>query len=352
MKLPNGYGTVYKLSGKRRNPYMVRKTVGWDIDENGAPIQKRVTIGYYPTRQAALAALADYNKNPYDIDSASITFEEVYAKWSKDHFNNIAPNAVRTYTSAFNHCKILHTMKFRDIKVSHLEGALDAPGVPDSVRERMKSLFNMLYRYALKYDLIDKDYASLCKSVKRAAPQIERIPFTDNEILLLFDNCERVRFADMLLIGIYSGWRPQELAILKLCDIDLDNRTMRGGLKTDAGKNRIVPIHPKIYDLIEKNYNRAVELGSEALFNDEGSRSGMALTYDKYHKRFTKVCEALGIKHTPHDTRHTFITRAKSADINEYLIKLLVGHAIEDITEKTYTHRTMEELREAIETIK
>lgn len=352
MKLPNGYGTVYKLSGKRRNPYMVRKTIGWTIDENGASVQNRVTIGYFPTRQAALTALAEFNKNPYDIETSTITFEEVYARWSKEHFEKISSNAVRTYKSAFNYCSPLYRMRFRDIRVVHLEGTLDEPDVPDSVRERIKSLFNMLFRYALKYDLTDKDYASICKSVKRASPKIQRIPFTDQEIELLFENSDSVRFADMVLIGIYSGWRPQELAILKLSDIDLENRIMRGGLKTDAGKGRIVPIHPKIYDLIVKNYNRAVELGSDALFNDETARSGrLPLNYDKYQKRFHKVCDALNIKHTPHDTRHSFVTRAKAAKIDQYIIKLLAGHSIRDITEKVYTHRTMEELREAIETI-
>ena len=33
MKLPNGYGSVVKLSGKRRNPYLVRKTNGWRLDK-------------------------------------------------------------------------------------------------------------------------------------------------------------------------------------------------------------------------------------------------------------------------------------------------------------------------------
>lgn len=33
MRLPNGYGGVTKLSGRRRKPYMVRKTIGWHIDE-------------------------------------------------------------------------------------------------------------------------------------------------------------------------------------------------------------------------------------------------------------------------------------------------------------------------------
>lgn len=51
MKLANGVGTVYKLSGNRRNPYIVRKTVGWDIDtETGKRKQQYITIGYAPTR--------------------------------------------------------------------------------------------------------------------------------------------------------------------------------------------------------------------------------------------------------------------------------------------------------------
>ena len=47
-----------------------------------------------------------------------------------------------------------------------------------------------------------------------------------------------MKFTDMVLIGIYSGWRPQELAILQVKDIDLESDTMFGGLKTDAGRNR------------------------------------------------------------------------------------------------------------------
>ena len=67
MRLPNGYGTVYKLSGNRRKPFMVRKTIGWS--DEGKQLYK--TIGYYETRKLALAALADYNANPYDIDASA-----------------------------------------------------------------------------------------------------------------------------------------------------------------------------------------------------------------------------------------------------------------------------------------
>ena len=93
----------------------------------------------------------------------------------------------------------------------------------------------------------------------------------------------------MILIGIYSGWRPQELSILKIADIDLKNNTMFGGLKTDAGRNRCVPIHSKIRDLIIKRVDQAKELESDYLFNDPDSQSGMCMTYDKYRSRWNKV---------------------------------------------------------------
>ena len=60
MKNPNGYGTVAKLSGNRRRPYMVRKTNGFD--KNGK--QTYIIIGYYATREEGMIALAEYNKNP------------------------------------------------------------------------------------------------------------------------------------------------------------------------------------------------------------------------------------------------------------------------------------------------
>lgn len=347
MKLPNGVGSVSKLSGTRRNPWLVRITNGW-IMKDGKAVQKRVTIGYYPTRKEALEALMNYNQNPYDIDSNKITFAEVYEKWKEEHFKTIVPSAQRTWISAFSHSAPIHNMRFKDIRVTHLEGTINNAQVGQSTKQRMKSLYNLMYRYALKHEICDKDYAAMCDSVKKGKPQIVRVPFSDKEIKALWEELS-FPFVDMVLIGIYSGWRPQELAILKIADINLEERTMFGGLKTDAGRNRCVPIHSAIYPLIEKRYHEAEKIGSEYLFNDADKTS---LTYDKYRGRWTKIMKHMGMEHRPHDTRHTFITLGKNANMDEYILKLIVGHAIVDITEKVYTHRTMEQLFTEIEKIK
>ncbi len=344
MRLPSGYGSVYKLSGNRRKPYRASKTIEWQIDPvTQKAIQKRITIGYYGTKKEALQALANYNENPYDLTSRQITFAEVYEKWSAEYFETITPSAIRTIKSAYNHSSPLHNLNMRDIRVMHLEQTIAGADVGSATKSRMKSLYNMIYKYALKHEIVDKNYASLCNSVKQEGSKIERIPFSKDEIATLFNNLD-FPFADMVIVGIYTGFRPQELAILKADDVDLEKMTIKGGLKTDAGKNRLVPIHPDILQIIKDRVVQAHRMASPYLFNEEAGH----LTYDKYRGRFRKICNMLGSSHRPHDTRHTFITYAKSSDINEYVLKLIVGHAISDITEKVYTHRTIEQLQSEI----
>ena len=342
MKMPNGFGGITKLSGKRRNPYRVRKTRGWTEDGK----QLYDTIGYYKTREEALKALANYNENPYDLKTNNMTFDDVYNKWSEEHFEEIVPSAVRTWKAAYKYCSSLYNLRFKDIRVEHLEGTIKNAEVGQNTKQRIKSLFNLMYKWAMKHEIVNKDYAQLCNPVPKGARQIERIPFNDDEIKILWDNID-FPFVNMILIDIYSGWRPQELAILKTEDINLEKGFFKGGLKTDAGKNRIVPIHSCIMDLVKELYNP----NNLQLFNDYNGQQGTLMTYDKYRNRFNKVMLKFNMKHRPHDCRHTFITKAKDAGINEYVLKLIVGHTINDVTEKVYTHRELENLKEEIEKI-
>lgn len=352
MKMPNGYGCVYKLSGKRRKPWAVIITEGYERDSStGKAKQKRRVLGTYTKRDEALTALSNFNENPYDLDTKNITFSEVYEKWSDGYFQKISPSSVRTVTSAYTRFAPLYELPFASIRVTHLEDCIKNADASDNIKARMKSILNLLYKFALKNDIVDVDYAARCDSFSKATVEHEHVPFTPEEEAKLWENLD-IPFTDMVLIGIYTGFRPQELSILKIADVDLDQHTLRGGMKTAAGTNRIVPIHSKIYDLVKKNYDRALALGSEHLFNDLNGQQGTFMTYDKYRSRFNKVCKALALEHRPHDTRHTFITKAKAANVNEYILKLIVGHSIKDITEAVYTHRTLEQMCSEIEKIK
>ena len=142
----------------------------------------------------------------------------------------------------------------------------------------------------------------------------------------------------MIIIQCYTGFRPQELCLLK--NSDVHNTYVIGGMKTDAGRNRYVPLHSKIQPLIAKYHGE-----TEFLFPD--------MTYDKYRHRFEKAIGILGLnpEHRAHDPRKTFITMAKKSGVDEYAIKYIVGHAISDLTENTYTKRDKTWLNEEIEKI-
>ena len=73
-------------------------------------------------------------------------------------------------------------------------------------------------------------------------------------------------------------------------EINLNQWYMCAGMKTEAGKQRIVPIHSNIKDLVKQNYEFAESIGSEFLFNDKGQThaGSWAVTYDKYSNRFKK----------------------------------------------------------------
>ena len=180
---------------------------------------------------------------------------------------------------------------------------------------------------------------------------------TEKEIKKLWDNLYKIDYVDILLIQCYSGWRPQELGLLKVENVDIDNWFIIGGMKTEAGEDRIVPIHPKIRPLIQKRYDEAKLLNSKYLINSSGGHqcsTGLKLTYDKYRYYFNNIIKKLSLnsEHRCHDGRVHFTTMMKDAGLDEYAIKYIIGHAIDDLTEDTYTNRKREWLMQEILKIK
>ena len=150
MKLPNGFGTVYKLSGNRRNPYVAKKTKGWEIDpKTGKSKQLYTVVGYYPTRKEALTALAEFNANPYDVNAAKVTFEDVYERWSDEHFPTVSDSNVKGYRAAWALCDKLARMRFVDVKLDHLQMVVDESGKNYPTLRKLKILFGLMYKYAV-----------------------------------------------------------------------------------------------------------------------------------------------------------------------------------------------------------
>ena len=342
MKKANGNGSVSKLSGIRRKPYIARVTLGWD-ESTGRQIRK--TIGTYVTQKEAQKALIDYLDNPYDLDLANILFKDVYEKWSRLKYPKVSHSAILGYQSAYNNVEKLHNMKIKDIKARHLQEAIDNCSKGQATKKKIKFLFGQMFAYAMQNDIITKDYSEFV-DIGKASEESKREPFSNKEIELLWKHIDDIEFIDTILIMIYSGFRIGELLELETKNIDLINMTMTGGLKTEAGKNRLVPIHPKIFPLIEKRYNKDNQY---LIINFKGKK----MKYDNYYKeKFIPIMEQLNMKHRPHDCRHTFATLLSNANANATAIKKMIGHESYATTEKIYTHKDIEELRKNVELIK
>lgn len=336
MKHPNGYGTCAKLSGNRRNPFVVRKTTGWD--DRGYPIY--LTVGYYPTREAGLIALAQYNNDPYDVDATKLTLEALFEKWSERAFLKMSKSSAGSLKSAFKHCRPLYAMKYRDIKSFHIQDCIDNCGKGYSTQWAIKNLWGHLDKFALEMDVINKGYATLTTAAP--IPETSKVPFTDEEVTALWAVSSEP-WIDSVLVFLYSGWRISELLGLTREDVDLTAGTMKGGVKTKAGKGRIVPIHSKVFELVKRRYDE----GGKYLFQ----HNGKAVSNAQYYIFWKAIMEAHGMNHTPHECRHTFRSRLDSAGANRVAINKIMGHSGKDTGEQVYTHKTLEELKAAIETI-
>lgn len=368
MRLPNGFGQITELKNRRlRKPFRAMVTVG--KDEFGRPIQKILKPeGYFETYNEAYEALVEYNKNPYDL-SDDITVEELYNRWTEEYFKKIKTESQRPIRAAWAYCRSLYKMRAKDLRPRHIKdtmenGMAEVRGVEKhasaDTKSRIKSMFNLMYDYALEYELVTINYArafDLPDEVIEEQSKSYRphIPFTYPEIQTLWNNLS-FPYVNILLLQCYSGWRPQELGNILLENVDLDKWLFTGGMKTQAGIDRTVPIHEDIRPIVKDLYDQALGLGSEYLINcpDGTTHCGsIKFTYDKYKTRFSKIRAALQLnyEHRPHDGRNTFATMCKSAKLDEYAIKYMMGHKINDVTEKVYTARTYTWLHEEIKKI-
>lgn len=367
-KLPNGFGQISEIKDYNlRNRFRAMVTVGKTT--TGRPICRLLKPeAFFRTYNDAYIALVEYNRNPYDLDDA-ITVAELYERWTEDYFKTLkSESSARTITCAWAYCSSVYNMRASDVRARHIKGCMEE-GVAKikgkeqhasaGTKSRIKSLFNLMLDYALEYEIVDRNYArtfNVSDDIVKETEESKRghIPFTEEEIEILWNNIDTKQYVDVILFQCYSGWRPQELGLLKLENINLETGVIVGGMKSDAGTDRTVPIHPRIRHIVDQKYKEAEELGSEYLLNCTDSRSGLRLTYDKYQKRFAKIIDELKLneQHRAHDPRMHFITMAKKYKLDEYAIKYIVGHAIQDITERVYTKREIDWLKEEIEKIK
>lgn len=337
MRNENGFGSIIcldKTGKKRRKPWAVRITTGW---KDGR--QQRQYLGYYKTQAEALIALAEYHKNGVNLDVTKLTLGEVYDQWIKRKAMMISDSALATHKMAYQRFGKLLNMPMKDIKKVHLQNWLDGIDLKPASKGKIRSTMHQLFEYAVAYDIVQKNYAKDLEITEK----IEKTGavFTEEEIKLLWANKDD-QMAQYTLILIYTGMRIGELLAMKGDTIYLDKGYMVGGSKTEAGKDRVIPLHKKIIPLIEQNLENNYLVYSK--------RSG-AFTYNGIRPRFEKLMTKLGMNHKIHDTRKTAVSIMHSSGIPMETVRMIVGHSAKGVTEAVYLYKEPQELVDAINTI-
>lgn len=329
-RLPNNFGTVYKLSGNRRRPWIARRRIGEVYDDEkhySKPVY--ATIGYYTTKTEALKALSAAPENLTKEDR--LTFGEVYEMWKQDKYGDAG--LTKSYLPAVKYIEPLFRRKLDTFRVIDIETFINDDRIPRTIKHFVKTILNQVFDYAVRHDLTDRNYAVLAKPRIDMAVQAKKTVFRHEEVEKVWKSEPSLK-RDIVLILLYTGMRIGECLKLRVEDVHMDERYLVTGSKTEAGRDRIIPIHDKIYPVIAEWYGKT----KGKLFHITGNpvRDYMTETWN----------------HSPHECRHTFATQAMECGMNEEARKRILGHASVGVTNKTYTHLDIEFLKTEIAKLK
>ena len=367
---PNNSGTVVKLSGKRRNPYCAR-VISEDRDLITGR-KKQVCIGTFATREEALNALSIYSlqrsNRVSDEEARSLapdlfdeiqkktqkrvpTFKEIYDVLYEEEISKLSKSARDGYSSWIKKFEPLHNRAINTISLADLQIFFDNKKYGNGLQVHMKVLCSKIFKYAVIHQYIkrDNDYTSYIKVAEYKESE-KHYSFSIEEIKQLkqLDTPE----AHIILIYIYTGCRASELIKIDRSNIHIDEycnddgTEMRisyivTGSKTEAGKNRVIPIHNDIKKYVIDELLRDDKRLIDSCYGNIANKSVLP-----------KINDALGAKHTMHDTRKTFATLCQMNHIDIYVRKKVLGHKMNDITFDVYTNESKNILYKEINKIR
>ena len=310
-RLPNRFGAIVHFrTRKLRNPFLAKIYLG--KDDNGKALYK--TIGTYKTYMEAFEALSTANKTGL-MPEDGLTFAEMYERLQKEMLavpvngRQLSKASVDGYRCAYQAVPHLHSKEFLSLTAPELQTAINVAGGSASKQAKIKLLFSKMYQYAAYLGLTDTNLADYLHVTAKSEPK--RNPFTVDEVQQIWQ-MPPSRWRDCTLILLYTGMRIGELWTVH----DVHKDYFRAGLKTEAGINRIIPIHPEIAEIFARSFPIGVQDNRRLI--------------ERWFYRHLPG-------HTPHDCRRTFVTRADECGMNPTACRQIVGHSSGDVHTVKYT---------------
>lgn len=337
-KLPNGTGSIERVKltpqGKTRlNQYRAR-----------LPAKKgRKDIGFYKTYNEAMEALLNYKEAPPEV-----TFKALYEKYKNtNEFKKITKNSKNRYERAFEKFEPIHDKNITDIIYSDLQNIVDQVELEGYNQvidgqlvnqkyskthlDRLKVVTNKIYTMAIKNNMPVQNLAPYLEIGGIKTKRNKEI-FTKDEIQKLFRAIPNNPDARHILIMTFTGFRTGEYMHLQRSNINFDtNMIVDFGIKTEAGKNRKMFIHPKIRAILQ---DLCIDSRSGYLVEIDGN----PLLYDQqFYKLYYDTLDKAGIKKKiPYSCRYTFATIAHYSGVSDKALQKLMGHTDFSITANSY----------------
>ena len=343
----NGQGSVYQLPNKR---WIAIKTLGYTVDEAGKMHRQTCSKSGFRTKKEALEALPTLTPAP---KKRAETFAELYEKWLPTH--RAGKSTIDCYKAAYKYFAPVQQMAFAEITIDDLQECVDDCPHGKRTRENMKALCGLLYKYAIPRHLCTLNLGQYI--IVGGGGTAARNALPDEAVAALEANAGTVPGADYVLCQCYLGFRPSEFLSLDAMDYNRKERAFMGGAKTDAGRDRVVTVSPKIQPIIDRLTRDKI---AGAVFCGKDKKPMSIATYRAMFYAALDGCgienpveEQNGVKrrrYTPHSCRHTFATMMKRVSGSDKDKLELMGHTSTEML-RHYQDVSLEDLRRVTDAI-
>lgn len=253
------------------------------FDENGKRI-RRFKSGFY-CKSDALAYAQTLKGLPEK--KKPITLQDGYKKYMETF--TASKSTMLDSIAWFNVLKPLWGVHLNDQSIDRLQKCIDDCRLCVSTKQNAKTILCLIYKWAIPRGYVDNNVnlAEFIKIKLTDDDKPQKVGFTEEQMQMLKDAAETDKVAKIVLCNCYLGFRPQEIIDITLADYDDKNKTFKGGIKTDSGKNRTVTVSPKIQPLVDALIDDARQNGLTKDQTYPFTKSGRKSTRNSIENCFT-----------------------------------------------------------------